>query len=323
MARKVPDQREGLFILGLFNIVVSEDLGEGVGILPGIKITNNNIVVKKLLTPFFKDCIGNIEYESLQNAKAVLYSTDSNVVEFHSESNKPLERLERLLQLCRNLILSSWLIKDNSVNFELGFLKYSIGKATSVSSNFLASIFTDATGTIMPVEFSKHELEELAGLFEKSLFNLILYPKDQKKYSRLSIVLNYIDAARRTDDLGLKISFYCVCLEALFSVDTTELSHKISERIAFFIGETSEEKVEIYKKTKSAYSIRSKIVHGDMLTSKSFETALDTSFFCDDILRRIFIKILRSESLIKIFNSDNPSLDRFLIDITFGVRLPE
>ena len=173
---------------------------------------------------------------------------------------------------------------------------------------------------ITPTEISVGELEKLEHLFQNSIFPLLIYPEHQTNLSRLSMVLKYLDSSRRSQELGLKISFYCMCFESLFSTDTTELSHKISERIAFFLGETPETRVKIYQNVKSAYSIRSKVVHGDNISSKSFEQMLEVALFCDNTLRNILNEIFSSEKYFQIFQSDTKTLERFLIDLTFGVH---
>lgn len=54
-------------------------------------------------------------------------------------------------------------------------------------------------------------------------------------------------------------------LEALLANTTTELSHRVAERVAVLIGNTKEERCEIYAIVKKSYDVRSKIAHGDFI----------------------------------------------------------
>jgi hypothetical protein len=53
-------------------------------------------------------------------------------------------------------------------------------------------------------------------------------------------------------------------LEALLSTGSAEISHQISERVAVLIGQSPSERLEIYRKIKKLYDLRSRITHGDL-----------------------------------------------------------
>ena len=53
-----------------------------------------------------------------------------------------------------------------------------------------------------------------------------------------------------------------ICLEALFSRESDEVTHKVATRCALLLGRDETESVRIMKTTRSLYSLRSKIVHG-------------------------------------------------------------
>src|SRR5205814_574151 len=81
----------------------------------------------------------------------------------------------------------------------------------------------------------------------------------------------FCQAARSEADLGVKISLYMTCLEILFSNDASELAHKLSERIACFLATDPKQRKAIFGTIKRAYNIRSKVVHGDVVTAKHLE----------------------------------------------------
>jgi len=317
MDRVVKKNEKNFFILPLMNLRIAGGLESSFDVIPLIQLVDDSAWFAQYLSPFFRESVGELEYEAILKSKTALFSDRG--IEFSSSTTKPAERLERMLQICRTWLLASWLIKDNSINFETGFLHYTLDNGFAVTSNFLASVFTNAAGEVVETEFSKDELLELEKLYAVFLFHLFMLDKERDP-NRLSLAWKSLDSARRTDDLGLKISFYCICFEALFSVDTTELSHKVAERIAFFIGDTPENRVQIYQGVKFAYGIRSKIVHGDRIPQKHREKTLKTALFCDDILRKVMNKIFLNDETKQVFLSNNDTLERYMIDLTFGVH---
>ncbi len=53
------------------------------------------------------------------------------------------------------------------------------------------------------------------------------------------------------------------------SASSAELSHQLAERAAFLLKSLGA--LRAFKATKKAYSVRSKIVHGDTLSNKQLE----------------------------------------------------
>ena len=94
----------------------------------------------------------------------------------------------------------------------------------------------------------------------------------------------------------------------MFTTDNNEVSHKVSERAAFYIGGNSQAKTEIYKTIKLAYNIRSKYLHGQ--TIKAQESHQDylqnISTKVDSLIRQIFTKVIMKD--MEIFKDEN---DRF------------
>jgi hypothetical protein len=53
-------------------------------------------------------------------------------------------------------------------------------------------------------------------------------------------------------DVQVRIANYCSALESLFSNDTTELTHKLSERVSWFIGEDAANRISTFHRVKKA-----------------------------------------------------------------------
>jgi hypothetical protein len=136
--------------------------------------------------------------------------------------------------------------------------------------------------------------------------------------SRLGRAWWILETARMTADVALKIAHYVTCFEGLFSTDSSELVHKLSERIAWFLGATPQERLSLFRTVKEAYAVRSKVVHGDKLSNKQFAGLRNVSDTCDDLLRRSLRKIMESNELRARFNGNPQELETFLLELVMG-----
>jgi hypothetical protein len=134
---------------------------------------------------------------------------------------------------------------------------------------------------------------------------------------RLQRVIYYCQAARGASDIGVKISFYITCFEALYSTDPSELSHKLSERMALFLAENVEQRFIIYKNVKRAYAIRSKTVHGSDLGDRGKLDVESVSVNCDKMLRQSLLKILPNEDMLDLFSGDDAKIEEYMLKLIF------
>ena len=308
-----------LFITALDKIRVSGVLGRGVRLPFDLILTNDSDQIKNLLSEPFEAAAGQIETLALKNANAAIYSITEQ-----AQSSLPKDDAIRFLnlQLGRVQIFlgALWLLKDNAVNFDLGFAEYPYrGARRSITSNFRAIRFSKADGTFDPVVFTESDVRNAREIYSK-LFSKEIVDRDEytgwivpEDFERLSRIFYFVQGgARGSSDLGNKIARYATCFEALFCTDSSEMAHKLAERIAFFLGNDGSERINIFKKIKVAYSVRSKVVHGDKLSKKVGDQASDLVRTCDDLLRKSLIKILTTNGLRQIFSRPSHELEEFL-----------
>ena len=94
-----------------------------------------------------------------------------------------------------------------------------------------------------------------------------------------------------------------IALEALFGSDI-EITHRLSERISFFIADDRFQAKDLYERSKYCYRWRSKIVHGngmDKLTPNDSEKIMYDS---EDLVRTALKKILLNDDLINTFSGN-------------------
>ena len=304
-----------LFITAIQDLIISENLGRGDRISPELFITNDLSFIKSLLTDEFRLMAGKLETDFILTSNVIIYGrNDVNDNNFVGQDY--LKRQMVRLQFFLNFI---WLLKDNSANFDMAFLQYNELRGVRIDKNFISAVYTNCNGERDTVTLSREELKLARRIFRekfsKEPVELENGTRLQKGINRISIVLYLLQAARSNSDIAIKIDEYCTCLEALFSTGSAELSHQLSERIALFLGDSVEERRDIFSKIKEAYGIRSTIVHGDLLSPSKIKKLHTIVENCDNFLRGIISKFFSDEKLIDIFSSLPEQLDGYFLNL--------
>jgi len=115
---------------------------------------------------------------------------------------------------------------------------------------------------------------------------------------------------------------YCSCFEVLFSTDASEIVHKISERVACFLGKDLAERKELFRVVKKAYDIRSKVIHGDIIGQKIVHDLATLSERIDDLLRKIITKIISSPETLARLEAGKDELQEFFLDLVMDDTNP-
>lgn len=114
----------------------------------------------------------------------------------------------------------------------------------------------------------------------------------------------------------VRFALFWIALEALFGPeDAREITYRLSQRLGFFLGASQGEARELFLKAKTAYGVRSKIVHGRWKEDPENTTRMaETEAF----LRRSLVRIMESKDLTATFSGK--SRERFLDDLVFRDR---
>lgn len=232
-----------------------------------------------------------------------------------------------------------WFIKDNSITNVNCFIQ-NINKPDKVAVNQRGMLISDAKGNYQQQNFNNNELLKLRyfvnqyfkiqpsseiglknsqrsgqnGEFIRGIENFIPH----NKMNRIFRSFHFITNARINSFLPMKISSYVAAMECLFANKGggSEISHQVSERIALFLGNSIIEKKQLYDAIKLAYNIRSRYLHGDVLSNKesSFDYLTDVSTQCDNIARDVFSKVFQN---VELFLSDDNVLKAYFKDLIF------
>lgn len=310
------------FISTLRFLNIEVKLNEPFTLIPGIDLINDKKKISEILDDEFQSIAGKIETEHFKNANHIIFCEfDESMMNFPN-SNQALTTWIIWVDL---LIKDAWLVKDNAISCEIAYMKMTEGIHSEWSNNSLFSPPSFSSGEkYKEIKFSYEDLVEWESqsnklqtyLHEKnsSIYNSFI----NKEYSRLGRSLRFIIASRRESHPAIKIAHYCSAFESLFSTDNTELSHKLSERVALFLKNYGYDPLIVFDDIKSFYNIRSKVTHGDSLQDKRINTIPDLSIKCDDYLRFIINEILNDSKLIDIFDSKKEIQEKYFKELIFS-----
>lgn len=304
------------FISTLRFLSISEPMDYWVTLMPGIDVTNNKELIKEIIDEEFKNIAGLIEFEHFIETDALIYC---EIEEKHFRKGIDSDRALFIWLLWLDALLRDlWLIKDNAVICESAFCKMNTDKDTAWTRNYLSSTVSKSSGHLFQnIELT---LEELKAWDNKSeQVQNYLFANDSTyndsftntKFSRIGRSLRFIQAARTDTHPAVKLAHYCSAFESLFSTDSAELSHKLSERVAIFLKDYDYDPLVVFDDMKLFYGIRSKVSHGDSLKSNKEKQLSELSEKCDSYLREIINIVLANQELINIFDGKKEQFETF------------
>src|SRR3989339_521844 len=295
-------------------------------------LSNDKELPKKLFgLKEFVPVVGYISFEKLINSPVFIAVGEANEF-YHADINTESKLVAYKLTILQLFISCFWFVKDCCSNTDVLYLYNTENK--NIKSELKTTFFSNAKGEYSTSDFKLDELHEAENIFFK-LYPFLAHKVDEfadqleivkngewikisevnklayNEWNRIEKAFNFLIIARSNSFLPLKISFYVVIYETLFTTDNTEVSHKVSERISFYLGNNNAEKEEIFKLVKNAYAIRSKYIHGQRLDKKlqSVEKQIDLSVEIDSLTRRLLRKIILEDS--SIFTQNENDLNDF------------
>lgn len=327
-----------LFVIPIYNVRFSDYLPPDFKLPFDLKLTNDKKFISDLVSDEdFRTAIGEMTYNGILNgADSIIYSSIQKSADFDVR-----DHIHQEIVKVKTFFLKLWMVKEHSVLLKEGIAEYPFYSRNSslikhgVSVGFSSSFFTNTSyvlsnGTRELVSYDMKELNQainyckdvIVGRHDKNIYQEGV----ENIVTRLTRANFFIGISFGMMDLGIRISQYCTALECLFASSNTELKHRLSERAAFFIGENPEERRSIYNSISNAYSIRSSVVHGDTINQKKLKSLGEISKNCDDILRRILIKINSDEMYLDLFNTVDTrqtgvkKFEDFFSKLLFGIN---
>ncbi|MBN2267657.1 MAG: hypothetical protein JW725_04975, partial [Candidatus Babeliaceae bacterium] len=305
------------FVTALSNIEIPGDLGRGDKITDTAFITNNSPAIERYLTPGFEKSAGSLETNFIRRAPAVIYG-----LEDRPDTTIPDEFVLEKLSLINSYLNSLWLFKDNAVDNQLVFgICTKTGESVIHSNEHMVRLST-SDGGCLATTFSREELKEARKLFNDHIRIGRFVPTGSSAavapLSRLQRALYFTSGARSQNDIGLKVTHYCSAIEALFAMGNTELTHQLSERVASFLEDDPQRRVELYTDVKRAYGLRSIVVHGAGTKAANLDKFIEAARTLDMILRQVYLKIFTDEIALALIHLDDAQFNSHFLLRIFG-----
>jgi len=317
------------FVIKLHNIKIPQKLFKGKAIDQNMRITNSDELFEKtLLNDTFVEAFGAAEVMSFKDSVYIYEIGDYDLLcEKFGYKIDNLDLLHFFLRKVQTFLGTLWLVKDNSVNCELGFLQtyHQIPMLGVATSNAIFSHTSTSDGEIKEVLFNQVEIDRAIKYYDKykikhenfqsevmNKFENPLY----KGTDRIERAFYFLGNARNTQVLPNKVINYCSLLECLFTNDSSELTHKVAERFALYLSGNFEEKKQNYFLARELYKIRSKAIHGQAVGTKTNDMK-SRLIDIDERVRKILVSSANSDNNSGIFSLKNEDFDNWFLDLIF------
>lgn len=248
-----------------------------------------------------------------------LNDTISLVIPIHRRPEvTALDELHMLNNIAMNFALNLWRVRDNCVNVNVGYMFENDNGSFKFHKRNIRSYFFNHEGHAdVPIKFSYKEMKDAFDLAFASFAHSGEGPathgtRRTKGLERQSRFLLWVHDARKQDDLLTRISLYITALEALLSTSNSELSHQLSERVAYFLpGVSKPERLDHYKKMKRCYGLRSKGLHGDVLKPTEIDILEELSGYLDEVCRAFTNETFNNNEFADLLISQERIVDSF------------
>jgi Apea-like HEPN len=265
---------------------------------------------------YFRDYVGGYHFHEFEDSVYIYAIGDFE--ELKAKFDKEYNLMEYAFFLLRNaqyFVNCLWLVKDNSIYVRDAFLDvYPDGNPAQGNIQYasVSAINSNTSGDVVETSFSMDELKTAISYFTPTeTFEGIedggKFPFKNpltKEAGRIGRAVYFCIGARSISSLPMKILNYCTVLECLFTSDSFEVTHKVSERLAFLLGKDSIERNYYYQLVRDAYRIRSKAVHGQFIKTQ-LEDMQRISKGLDESIRRIFINYYQNPNEYEVFSIAN------------------
>jgi len=289
----------------------------------GLQLTTNPESATALLTGLFAPAVSAMDLQASSKCGAHILGHGEYVgsasVKAHMEG-----LTQGLISITTLFLEALWLVKDNSANTSAAYSAVVDNAGRPVLFHLPHSAVTStARCTMTTTAFGLGELQEACMLFRQLIEVMpreiasenAPRPMAMIHASRLGRALFVIQGARSTSDVALKVAFYCIAFETLFSTVREGVSRCVSERASCFLGGDPIERKTNFKRFAKLYGYRSAVVHGSRIDTKKENSIREAAVLADDHVRRTLRKILTNPNLTALFSADDKSaLDKYFVE---------
>lgn len=250
------------FFTGLDQVGFYKTSRNGDRFLDRFYVTNDREKIATIISPL-KSSLGSVENEYLrQRCPALIYSAQKVEVNDPSSMDSILESVAiDNLVLVQGFLEKLWIVKDHAAFQDRGWLTASVGSKSVMHSNTWNVRHTTSSGRYEAIRFSQEELKVARSLTSPKVEHLSLSGNPTSlvsSSSRFQRFMYFVQIARASLDVAMKIVQYCSALESFVSSSSSELTHQVAERVACLIETPGAARLECFKKIREAYGLRSR-----------------------------------------------------------------
>lgn len=312
----------------------------GIEIAPNMRLsTDVEHLLNNRISRTTYDAMGGLDKAELQTEQCFVVARKEPPSGMDMNPRSPnasvthLALLNRLLYQLEIWSFGMWCIRDNCINSGTAFLEYPYKSPDAQLSQNTFGLRTSMTdGKKRKTQFDKDELQYPKKLFqqdspiderirltvEDGVHGNASLPGDVlEKYAtanRQQKAMGFIHMARGQELLPYKIAMYVAAMECLFSTRSdSDATEQIATRIAVMLDSyTKFAGMEIYDGVKKAYNVRSRFIHGGVMTKRELSTLPDISLQCDQYLRYLLPITIRNPDVRKALDDEKTLRELFL-----------
>jgi hypothetical protein len=316
----------GLTLINTFNFKLSENFSV---VINNLLLRNNDTKadVEFLHFPKIWTYLGKIFRDSLISRPYFVRDLDyDNIESFIDEVQSDLAAVNEFFNFM-------WFSRDCCAYArQLGFYLL-VEKKVAIFNDDITFYMSD--GSIKYVEITKDDIQESYQIYKvyaekcsrpnsfqatsyNSTNDIAVHFIGESEYNdlnRIQRTIRFLQLARSTRQLPMKISFYVMILECLFSADEPyNTTVKVSRRVSNYIEPIEEDRAATQDFITESFSIRNKYLHGQQLREnhQSWVQLKPIAIQLDTLVRRVLRQIFLCD--IDIFIADQEQFNKWLVE---------
>jgi Apea-like HEPN len=313
------------FFAGIDQIELPNTSRKGIDFGENYILTSHRAHMTEIVSPF-TNFLGSVEmsYLTQGGAKALVYRKIERDIDNEDIGDSLRKLLINDMLFLKNKQLLLWMMKDNAVHFDRSWIVANATQNLITNNNVWETRHSCADGTFNSMRFTLEELRIDSGHMQTSPLHIqssdapTMLVRNSLRFQRFQY---FIDIARSSADVAMKLAQYCSGLEALVSTANQELTHQVSERVAVALTEIGAERIKIFKQVKDAYKYRSQVVHGKSFKERDFDKIVACSLNVDGICRMLVGIYFDTTNGFRAAMEDcDEVVNDFFVTRTFGVH---
>lgn len=307
----------GQFVVAIQHLECLSRLAPGILLASGLRLTNDARRIDCLTRTEFRTSAGMLEVDYIAAAPLLAYT---EIQDFAVPDGQT--QILLLLDIVNNFLNELWLYIEHTAFYDRGYLMESRGV---LHSHTQLSATYDHEGKRRLVKVTRKDLDQAKLSLRMARSEVVddysvrqdrlalgahrtAANREIELASRFSLFVQY---ARQTQDSALRIAFICSALEVLFSTGTSELTHRVSERVAFLIGSDAPKRQALYGIVKRLYGVRSAFLHGDSIKKADQPNLTQMAREGDQLLRVVTVQINTNPLFQNAILEGKDALERF------------